>query len=151
MRVETAPRLFPEGLQLPKDRVRGQPQVKATILEKDWQATVIEALELHGYLVNHVRPMLTKQGIWKTGTSLPGWPDLTAIGRGRHLGFVLFIELKGPRTPVTPEQVTVLRELSFVEGARCWLLRPLEGDDWESFTRWLACPKEAPRRVGFNL
>lgn len=121
----------------------------AGITEADWQRTVSEGLEHFGYMVNHVRPMQTKQGQWKTGTSLKGWPDLTGIGTGARAGFVLYIECKGIRTPTTPEQFIVLDALAEGETNRAWLLRPMDGEGMTELVKWIARPETSPRRFGF--
>lgn len=111
------------------------------LTERQWQTTLTEALERLGYLVNHVFPMKTKRG-YRTGTTVKGWPDLEASGKGH----ILYIEVKGPKTVITAEQVDVLLHLSKAECARCWILRPK--DDWQMISNWIARPADSPKTYG---
>lgn len=120
------------------------------VSEKLWQRTLVEGFETFGYMVNHVRPMQTKQGMWKTGTSLNGWPDLTAIGTGSRAGYLIFVECKGPKTPVQADQLIVLDALARSEDARCWLLRPQSHEGMRDVVGWMRDPVSAPARFGFD-
>ena len=116
--------------------------------EKEWQRALEDAFGYFGYMVNHVYPLQTKTG-YRTGTTLRGWPDLTAIGTGTRGGFLIFIEVKGPKTPVEAEQLVVLDELSKGVNVRAWLLRPATVP-LEDIVGWMARPWDAPSRVGFD-
>jgi len=93
-------------------------QIKSSTAElvdakKDWQRNVSEAVFLkqvidlarwRGWLVNHQRPAMTKQG-WRTAISGDaGFPDLVMLRSGR----AIFAELKSAKGRVTPEQETWL-------------------------------------------
>ena len=69
--------------------------------EQELQDAVAELAQTFGYMVAHSRPARTKDG-WRTAWSYDGkgYFDLTMIGRGR----VLFVEVKGTRGVVSPEQ-----------------------------------------------
>lgn len=70
------------------------------IAEADWQATVIAAARLHGWMVAHFRPARTEQG-WRTPVAADGkgFPDLLMV-RDR----VVAAELKSARGRVTADQ-----------------------------------------------
>jgi hypothetical protein len=113
------------------------------VTEREWQQTVVDTLTMLGYLVCHVYPLQTTRG-WKTPTTVRGWPDITAVGRGH----TLFIEVKGAKTPVTAEQIAVLEILATPECARSWIVRPT--DDYNTLANWMARPTTSPRRFGWN-
>lgn len=113
------------------------------VTERDWQQTITDTLTMLGYLVCHVFPLQTSKG-WKTPTSIRGWPDITAVGRGH----ILFVEVKGERTPVTAEQLQVLEVLATPECARSWIVRPT--DDYDTIAGWIARPATSPRRFGWT-
>ena len=80
-----------------------------TIREADFQQSVMELAELSGWSTLHVRTSM-QQGRYLTatsGTMARGWPDLVLV-RGSRL---LFVELKGPKGRLTPDQVRVLEVL----------------------------------------
>ena len=54
-----------------------------------------------------------------TATTLKGWPDLTLIRPPR----LVFAEIKGPRTPITPQQAQVLDWLGRCDGVEAYLWR----------------------------
>lgn len=114
------------------------------ILEREWQATLVQLLERLGWSVNHTRPGRGKKGVWTTPTTAKGWPDLVCL-RGPHL---LAIECKGPATPVTPEQIEWLSRFSDLSCGCAWLLRPDAPID--EVAHWMAYPAEAPRVWGFE-
>jgi hypothetical protein len=117
--------------------------------EKGWSASLIEGFHFFRYLTNHVYPLATKTG-FRTSTTLKGWPDLTAIGTGQRAGWLIFIEVKGPKTAVAAEQIDVLEWLSASPQALCWLLRPQDDEGRAAVTRWMARPWEAPRTFGWD-
>lgn len=114
------------------------------LLEKEWQATVVQLLERLGWSVNHTRAGRGKKGVWTTPTTAKGWPDLVAL-RGARL---LAIEVKGPKTPVTPEQLEWLARFAELPCACAWLLRP--SVDAQALAEWIAYPEKAPRTFGFE-
>lgn len=99
------------------------------VRESDWQATVVELLEVLGYRTMHVRRTIGKGNRWTTSTSVSGWPDLFAWRPGR----LVAIELKSQRGRVTPEQEQVLAELAEA-GVDCRMARP---DDFDELHEWL--------------
>lgn len=116
----------------------------APILERDWQATLVQLLERLGWSVNHTRPGRGKKGVWTTPTTAKGWPDLVAL-RGPWL---LAIEVKGPTTVVTPEQIVWLARFAELGCGRAWLLRPDAPID--EVAKWMAHPAQAPASFGFE-
>lgn len=68
--------------------------VPSMLNEKEFQAQVIEAAHLAGFVVAHFHPLRTKYG-WKTPAAADGagFPDLVMYGRGK----VMFRELKKDR------------------------------------------------------
>lgn len=117
--------------------------MKAKTLEKDWQHTLVGALEIAGYSVQHVFPLQTRHGTWKTGTTASGWPDLVAL----RDEWLIAIEVKGEKTPVDPKQIAWL--MRFTE-AHCpaWILRPQ--DSWELISDWIAHPRDSPLCHGWT-
>lgn len=112
-------------------------------VEKRYQATIIESLELLGWEVQHVFPLLTKRGGWKTGTTSSGWPDLVC-----HRGeWIAAIEIKVPPNTVEDAQRAWLMRF---ERAHCpaWVLRP--DDPWELVADWFAHPWDAPVAYGWE-
>lgn len=92
--------------------------------EKELQQQVVELAKICGWRVLHVFPLMTKHG-WRTPTTWSGWPDLTLI---RPPGELVFLELKGPRTPITDDQVETIAYLSTLDHADA---RIVNGDDWD--------------------
>jgi Holliday junction resolvase len=109
------------------------------------QRRLIHQLERAGWAQMHVRRMFQPdRQVWMTGTSAPGWPDLTAM-RGAYL---LAIEVKGPAGRVDPQQVVWLDRFATLPYGRAWVLKPR--DDWDMVVRWIGSPGESPRRYGFS-
>lgn len=75
--------------------------------ETEYQSQVSQLARRLGYKVVHHRAGKSKAGRWSTPTTERGWPDLTLVRPPR----LLFAELKGPDTPVTPEQPPFLEQL----------------------------------------
>jgi VRR-NUC domain len=99
------------------------------VRESDWQATVVELLEVYGYRTLHVRRSIGKGQRWATTTSIAGWPDLLAWRPNR----LVAIELKSQGGKVTPEQEQVLAELADA-GVETRVARP---SDFDELARWL--------------
>ena len=119
-------------------------EVRGALSEREFSKRLVEFAKKKGYLVNHVYPLRTPSGM-RTSTTLRGLPDLMFVGRGH----TLWVEVKGPKTPVSAEQLVVLdRFAELCPTNRCWLLRPR--DDWELIGRWIVWPEEAPRRYGWD-
>jgi hypothetical protein len=95
----------------------------AAVLEKDWQAEVIELSHIFGWYVAHFRPALTKHG-WRTPVAADGegYPDLSIV-RER----VIWLELKREKTHCTPAQIEWLRCL-VAAGAEVYVPRPRNFD-----------------------
>lgn len=100
------------------------------ITEDQWQATVVETAQLHGWAVAHFRPARTEQG-WRTPVAADGkgWPDLVLV-RDR----VLFAELKSPRGRLTTDQRAWIERLT-AAGQETYVWRP---DDWPHVQHALA-------------
>jgi VRR-NUC domain len=96
------------------------------LVERDFQATVIDTAGLTGWRVAHFRPARTERG-WRTPVEAggAGFPDLVLV-RDR----VVFAELKGARTRVTGEQQAWLDALARA-GAETHLWRPWDWDEIE--------------------
>lgn len=90
------------------------------ITERRFQRQVIEAAKLLGW-----RCYWT----WNSLHSPKGWPDLVLVRRPR----VIFLELKGERTPVTDEQRDTIAELRAC-GQEALIARP---SDWPLIERTL--------------
>jgi hypothetical protein len=112
--------------------------------EKEWQATLVDTLEVFGYVVEHTYPLLTRHGVWRSGSTLKGKPDLIAVRPPR----LLVIECKVRREKPTREQVAVLSLYSRVPCARAWVLRP--SDPWPDIQQWIRRPATAPAVYGFT-
>jgi hypothetical protein len=113
------------------------------VRERDWQATLVAALEAFGYVVEHTYPLRTQHG-WRTGSTLKGKPDLIALRPPR----LLAIEVKTDVGRLDPEQRAVLSLYALVPSCRAWVLRPR--DDWDTIVAWLRRPKLAPQAYGFD-
>lgn len=98
------------------------------IAERDWQATVVEFAEAHGWIV------------WYTHQSGPGW------GKGRHSPSgepdlrmvrppkVVFAELKQVGGKMTQKQTAALMLLNHCPGVEAYCWTPA---DWENVQRVL--------------
>ena len=95
------------------------------ILEKEFQAQVIELAWLHNWLVAHFRPALTASGRWITPVAADGagFPDLVLARRGR----VIVAELKSQRGQPSTEQKAWLEAFGSCNGIETYLWRPA---DW---------------------
>lgn len=111
--------------------------------ERDWQATLVGALEIFGYVVEHTYPLRTQHG-WRTGSTLKGKPDLIAVRPPR----LLAIECKTDKGRLDPDQRAVLSLYALIPCARAWVLRPR--DDWSRIQLWMRLPKDAPAVYGFE-
>jgi VRR-NUC domain len=90
------------------------------ITERRFQQQVTDYAELMGW---HWWHTLRSEG------SPKGWPDLVLIRRPR----IVFVELKGQRTPVTADQQACIDDLRAC-GQEAWIFRP---SDWEKIERIL--------------
>ena len=94
----------------------------STVLEKDFQRAVQDALSIFGWRWAHYRAARTEQG-WRTPLSGdPGLPDLISV-RGERL---LYAELKSARGRLGPGQGEWLAALAGA-GVETYLWRP---QDW---------------------
>lgn len=89
------------------------------VTEKAWQATILEAAQVLGYLCFHA---------YDSRRSEPGFPDLLCVRDGR----VVVIECKTETGRVTPAQATWLALLATVPGINVMIARPSQWDDVES-------------------
>lgn len=99
--------------------------------EAEWQRTVIECAQLHGWRVAHFRPARTDRG-WRTPVQADGagFPDLVLA----RYGELIFAELKSERGKVRPEQADWLDHLEG-QGREVHLWRP---SDWPEVRERLA-------------
>lgn len=67
---------------------------------------------------------------WRSDHSPKGWPDLVLIRRPR----IVFLELKGARTPITDDQRATIEDLQAC-GLTALIVRP---KDWKTVERLLA-------------
>lgn len=112
--------------------------------EKQWQKVLTERLKEEDYLVQHIYKLKTAAGTWRTSTTASGFPDLVAF-RG---GYVLAIEVKGPRGRARPEQIPWLETFADIPTGRAWLLDPIH-TPWQDIANWIHRPETAPRTHGF--
>ena len=94
--------------------------------EKDFQNTVIELAELHGWIVYHVANV--KHHL--RARSSVGFPDLVAVRPPR----VIFAELKTEKGKVTPDQRIWFRALLDSGKVEVYLWRP---SMWDQIVRIL--------------
>lgn len=111
--------------------------------ERDWQNTIVDTLEVFGYVTEHTYPLRTQHG-WRTGSTLRGKPDIMALRPPRQLA----IEVKMNDTYPTREQVAVLSLHALIPCHRAWVIRPR--DPWQDFIAWVRHPKTAPAAYGFD-
>lgn len=116
---------------------------RAAVKERDWQNTLVAALQAFGYVVDHTFPLRTKHG-WRSGSTLPGKPDLTALRPPRALA----IECKTDVGVLEDQQRAVLTLWSLIPCARAWVLRPR--DPWDEIQAWMRRPAQAPQVYGFD-
>ena len=88
--------------------------VLTAMSEREFQQHVVAGLKARGWLC-FVIPDMRK--------TRAGWPDVIAVHSTLDLG-ILALELKTSTGRVKPEQQTVLRALSRVEGVDARVLRP---------------------------
>lgn len=93
------------------------------VLERDWQAQVIDLARLCGWRVAHFRPALTKHG-WRTPVAADGagFPDLILV-RDR----LIAAELKTANGKTTSEQDAWLAALA-AAGVETHVWRPDDTD-----------------------
>jgi hypothetical protein len=114
--------------------------------ERAYQNTVDEALRMFGCVTKHDYPLLTRHMTWRTGTTLPGWPDLFAFHPRRWL---LFVEVKVPPNGLEDEQLACLSLAAAVPCARVWVVTP-DDPPWPVLQGWMREPKSAPAVHGFE-
>lgn len=76
----------------------------APLDEKSYEKLIVKEGAALGWTLNKVRRTPIKRGgrtIWITPTTVKGWPDLVAV---HPAGYVLFLEVKGDKGPLKPEQ-----------------------------------------------
>lgn len=96
------------------------------VTEREWQTQVIQLLRAMNYRLAHFRPGKTARGKWATPMSGDvGYPDITAVGRGR----IAFLELKTEKGKVAPEQADWLEALGAVPGIIAGVFRPSDLDE----------------------
>ena len=108
------------------------------LTEAQFQAQVTQLAELLGWEWMWVRPMRTKYGEWRTGTSgtmAKGWPDLCLVRPRDHR--LIFAELKRDGMSPTPEQQTVLEMLHDTLADERTSVHVWHPSDWEQIERIL--------------
>lgn len=98
------------------------------MLERDFQAAVIDLGHVFGWRCAHFRTAMNARGKYQTpvGADGKGWPDLVLCHRDRRV--VLFRELKTDVGRCSPEQLRWLNELAEAgQDAAVW--RP---SDWDT-------------------
>ena len=100
------------------------------ILERDWQKTVTDALDVFGWRWIHFRPARTEKG-WRTPVSgFAGFPDVVAVRADR----VVYIELKTEGGRLGQGQAEWLAALGLAGAeVHCW--RPSDWAEVEEFLR----------------
>lgn len=102
------------------------------MLEDDLQATVIELLLRHGFLVHHSLPARAGEDRYRTPLQgVPGCPDLVIVK-----SFIWLVELKRDTTNPTPAQ----QRWQDAGGDLCAVWRPR---DLPFITDWARHPFEA--------
>ena len=86
----------------------------ARLTEAQWQQTIVEAAQLHGWWLYHTHDSRRRAR---------GFPDLVLIRPPR----IIFAELKTERGRMTPEQQHVMSLLNECSSAESYVWRP---DDW---------------------
>lgn len=114
--------------------------------EKAFQDTVDGLLRMFGCVTKHDYPLLTKHGVYRTGTTLRGWPDLFAFHPRR---WVLAIEVKAEHGVLDPEQLACLSLFAEIPCARAWVVSPVD-PEWTDLQGWVRRPRDAPRVYGFE-
>lgn len=84
------------------------------MLEREFQRAVVDAARVLGWRVHYVAD---------SRRSPVGWPDVTAVRRGR----VLFLECKQQHGRIRPGQEDWVADLDAVPGATARIVRP---SDW---------------------
>ncbi len=117
------------------------------VKEKDWQAQVLEALKLHGWVVAHFRTGMTQSGGWSTAVAGDGagFPDLIALHPAKGWAFVA--ELKTETGKLTGEQAQWLAWFEAV-GWDAFVWRPSDVDEMLEVVSAQATVPEAARRRG---
>ena len=118
---------------------------KAGSVEKEYQRTVVETLDLFGYHGIHVFPLMDRHGVWRTPTTEPGFPDLVYLREPR--GLAIEVKTDGPSVPV--HQRAWLTLFSALPCFRAWVVRPSD-PPWDTLVDWIRRPAEAPHQYGFK-
>lgn len=118
--------------------------------ERELQNTLVELLEMFGYVTEHSYPLLTRPRggppVWRTGSTLKGKPDLIALRPPR----LLAIEVKSESGRLEPEQRAVLSLYAAIPSARAWVVSPRD-PEWDDVVAWVRRPKLAPVAHGFEV
>lgn len=113
--------------------------------EKAYQRTIVETLELFGYVGMHAFPIMDRHGVMRTPYTAPGWPDLVYLREPRLLA--IEVKVDGPSVPEL--QRAWLTIFASVPCARAWVARPSK-PDWDTLLSWIRRPAEAPNLFGFK-
>jgi hypothetical protein len=113
--------------------------------EKEFQRTIVETLELFGYVGTHLFPLRDIHGQMRTPSTASGWPDLVYLRPPR----VLAIEVKGDTGKADPKQIAWLSLWANIPCARAWLVRPSD-PPWNDLLGWIRRPAQAPMLYGFT-
>lgn len=102
--------------------------------EAEFLDNVVRLAREHRWLVNHVYPARTGDGVWVTPTTYRGFPDLTLVRRGE----LLFLELKTVDGEPTPEQIRWIGTAHTVPGVEAHVVDPT---DWPAIHARLTRPR----------
>lgn len=101
------------------------------MLEKDFQAAVVELARLKGWLVHHTRTVKIQNGGWTSPGIVNGFPDLVLVHEQKQK--IIFAELKSEKGKVSADQTKWLNALDSCR-ATAVVWRP---DDWDYISRVL--------------
>lgn len=114
--------LHPSGLTAPDDEALYEKLIVNRAEELGWQAFKVQKL-----------PVKRKGGgmVWMTGMKPKGWPDRTLT---HPLGYILFLEVKGKRGALKPEQKVLIKDLQAT-------MEALDSPRFQAYACW---PKDWP-------
>ena len=98
--------------------------------EAQLQQAVMDLAAIRGWEQLHLRPAQTAKG-WRVpvqGSMGKGWPDLTLVRGSR----IIFVELKGAKGTLTPDQLWVLDRLRLAAEVYVW-----KPEDWDTIVEVL--------------
>jgi hypothetical protein len=102
--------------------------------ETEFLDNVAHLARSHGWLVCHVYPARTGDGVWVTPTTYKGFPDLTLLRRGE----MLQLELKTVDGEASPEQIRWIGLAHTVPGIEAHIVDPT---DWPAIHARITRPR----------